>query len=345
MPWWQQADIAFFAMLPEQMRESLTAIAWEGFKSRGHGFIHLTIAPETFTAWRAAWRVDGSFEGADISALYVPVSAFADWDCPEMLPNFPMARCQSDRYNPTTHMVLTSLAPGGETTDMFAEGWLALENLSGVDNAVVARCKDVDRAILNEISGARKYIRCAVNGEMKIDRDIPLIPFDLMEVKRIADDQRIRCLHQTVLAVTGPCVGEALVSGSFEGFIYLVRRRDEVKIGKTINLQQRLRQLESVFAIEGLDHYILTDDVSRAERAIHKWMAPFRMSGEWFRLPPDKADLIKHIMCLFMHELPDGVHASSEPTPASITTATRIAGLPFSDAALELMRALSPCAD
>lgn len=323
--WWALANQDMMNHVVEGLRPRFTDIAWQGFRELGPGFIWLTIPPDAFSEWREAWQKNGPYSGDhDIGTDYLPIQRLID--NPNLIKGYEViAPCAqlATRYNPTTHMVIGGMLPA-EDLSGYQCIWAAFEQLEGVNNNVVERCKELDRALLNNIPGAVEYIRCAVKGEYRCDG--PMTPFNLTTVKRVASDQRMRGPHQSMVCIGGDAIGDVMIDGPIEGFIYLVRRRDEVKIGKTINLRQRLKQLESVFAIEGLDHYILTDDVSKAERAIHKWLAPYRMSGEWFRLPPDKAELLKHVLCLYMHEHPDHVNSNSEQGWArvSIETAARI---------------------
>jgi hypothetical protein len=337
-PWWGLANMDMMYHLVNSIREELSDIAWQGHVKHGKGFVWLTIDPSTFDAWRFAWQNDEPFEGADIRAQFIPApdDAFERLGGLENAGYLAPALAFTSQYSSRVDMIISTLLPE-EDTQSIRMVWVASEAMSGVDHTVAERCKEVDRAVLNEISGARSYIRFAANGEMKYSR--PLLPVDLMHVYRGANNWRSKNLYNAMVCVAGDDVGDIMVSGPIEGFIYLVRRRDEIKIGKTINLHQRLKQLESVFAIEGLVHYILTDDVARAERAIHKWMAPYRMSGEWFRLPPEKEELIRHILCLYMHDTIRPIKNSigeEEMIAVCRDSASRVSGIPVSnDAILE----------
>lgn len=334
-PWWRLADVDFFLTLVEEMREPLSDFAWVGFKNHGVGFVLLSINPETFAAWRAAWRVEGVFDGHVLDAVYVPIRKLEslsadDTTRQQMERYFFGAVCQAKAYNPMVDMVLTALTPGEEDATCFNEGWLALETLHGVDKAVVEQCKVVDRAVLNKIPGVAAYVRLEAPGEARHEDSVT--PFHLMYVEREADDRRLRARQPAMLcfargSADDLIIDDLVINAPIEGFIYMVRRRDEVKIGKTIDLRQRLKQLQSVFAIEGLVHYILTDNVARAERAIHKWMAPYRTSGEWFRLPPEQEELMRYIVCLYMQPQLNTLYEPPEEGWVSVSykTASRIA--------------------
>lgn len=79
-------------------------------------------------------------------------------------------------------------------------------------------------------------------------------------------------------------------NGNKEGFVYILQGEDYYKIGKTINLDQRIGQISPRLPFPvTLIHTIETNDIHRLEVALHQRFAPKRTNGEWFEL--DKDDL------------------------------------------------------
>lgn len=78
---------------------------------------------------------------------------------------------------------------------------------------------------------------------------------------------------------------------SIKGEVYFVRAGDNVKIGFTINLQARLRQLQTG-ATEGLELLGTIPCGADRERLIQLSFARYRVRGEWFRIEGDLADFI-----------------------------------------------------
>lgn len=69
------------------------------------------------------------------------------------------------------------------------------------------------------------------------------------------------------------------------GFIYILQMGQVYKIGKTRNLDQRVRNL-AIQLPERADliHSIRSDDIDTTERYLHRVFQRRRLNGEWFRL-------------------------------------------------------------
>ncbi len=75
-----------------------------------------------------------------------------------------------------------------------------------------------------------------------------------------------------------------------QGYVYLARYDGRYKIGQTINLQRRERELTSGMPDElEMVHTIQTDDPRGVEAYWHKRFADKRIKGEWFAL--DEGDV------------------------------------------------------
>ena len=85
---------------------------------------------------------------------------------------------------------------------------------------------------------------------------------------------RIEELNQQILGVK-----------AVDGFVYLLKSGNHFKVGCTLNLERRIKEI-SVAMPETvvLAHSIKTDDPSGIEAYWHKRFADRRANGEWFRL-------------------------------------------------------------
>ncbi|WP_171110611.1 MULTISPECIES: GIY-YIG nuclease family protein [unclassified Streptomyces] len=66
------------------------------------------------------------------------------------------------------------------------------------------------------------------------------------------------------------------------GLVYFVRSGTAVKIGKTLNLAQRMRDINA----PETELLATEPGYTRRERELHQAFARYRLNGEWFRLTP-----------------------------------------------------------
>jgi len=81
-----------------------------------------------------------------------------------------------------------------------------------------------------------------------------------------------------------------------KGFVYIVRSGNLVKIGRTNNLQRRLRQLSTMNSKKlQLICSIPTGDSANLEKQLHQQFKQFRQHGEWFDLPTESIEWLKSL--------------------------------------------------
>lgn len=82
------------------------------------------------------------------------------------------------------------------------------------------------------------------------------------------------------------------------GFIYFAKKNNFIKIGRTKNVESRMKNLQgnhpTAAPIELL-HVISTKDYTQAERAFHTCFANKRIKGEWFQLTEEDIECIKEM--------------------------------------------------
>jgi len=80
---------------------------------------------------------------------------------------------------------------------------------------------------------------------------------------------------------------------SSEAWVYLVSHKDHVKIGIAVNVRSRLSTLQtsSPFKLRLLKSWKCIN-AAKNEKRLHNKFAKFRTSGEWFRLPDDKLQML-----------------------------------------------------
>lgn len=78
------------------------------------------------------------------------------------------------------------------------------------------------------------------------------------------------------------------------GYVYVIRSPYGFKIGKTVNMKDRVRLfgVKLPFKIS-VEHYAHFDDYTQAERSLHLYFAAKRLEGEWFDLNPADIAYIK----------------------------------------------------
>jgi hypothetical protein len=81
-----------------------------------------------------------------------------------------------------------------------------------------------------------------------------------------------------------------------KGFVYFVTDGDAVKIGKAVDVKQRISSIKVNNPREIIElQSIPTSDMGQIERSLHEWFDNYHIRGEWFDLLPlfelDKATL------------------------------------------------------
>lgn len=84
--------------------------------------------------------------------------------------------------------------------------------------------------------------------------------------------------------------------GHVRGVVYLLKSGSNYKIGQTIKLDKRLKQVKLLLPDPvTVEHKILTNDPAELERLWHRRFASKRKGGEWFELDDkDVADFRSH---------------------------------------------------
>ena len=80
---------------------------------------------------------------------------------------------------------------------------------------------------------------------------------------------------------------------SQKGYVYLLKAGPYYKIGRTQELDQRIKQLATLppFDVE-LIHVIPTKNMNKLESELHELYATKRKQGEWFELEPENVEFI-----------------------------------------------------
>lgn len=83
------------------------------------------------------------------------------------------------------------------------------------------------------------------------------------------------------------------IKGKKTGVVYLIKSGHFYKIGKTLNLNSRVKQYitESPYSVDVI-HEVKVDDYSGAEKYLHELVDNNRVKGEWFNLDNSQVSMI-----------------------------------------------------
>lgn len=90
------------------------------------------------------------------------------------------------------------------------------------------------------------------------------------------------------------------------GYVYVLRSGDFIKIGKSKQVDQRVTQISPKTPMPvTLLHSIACEDMSQVEAALHRRYAHYRTNGEWFLLPQEELSWLLTIKTVNRLALPD----------------------------------------
>lgn len=90
------------------------------------------------------------------------------------------------------------------------------------------------------------------------------------------------------------------------GYVYILRSGDFIKIGKSKVVDQRVTQISPKTPMPVmLLHTISCDDMSWAEAQLHRYYARYRTNGEWFLLPQEQIEWLLSVKQLSRAFIPE----------------------------------------
>ncbi|HEY1604494.1 MAG TPA: GIY-YIG nuclease family protein [Allosphingosinicella sp.] len=164
--------------------------------------------------------------------------------------------------------------------------WNARLDSNEVLTAVIAACRHFGRVPTRPEFILYRQTHPSLPSEQAIKRHFGR-RVDLIAAlaKRAAEDEEY---HDIATMLPNVASAEAIrvpATQSREGFVYLIRSGDFYKIGRSDELERRVKQIRIALPDRAeLVHSIRTDDPSGIEAYWHRRFADKRANGEWFRL-------------------------------------------------------------
>ncbi len=104
-------------------------------------------------------------------------------------------------------------------------------------------------------------------------------------LRNLAREEGYRYLQELIPA---EAAGRAVVRTNVDGLVYLLKSGSHYKIGRSDNVERRLREITIALPERvQLVHSIKTDDPPGIEAYWHRRFASKRANGEWFQLAPE----------------------------------------------------------
>jgi hypothetical protein len=97
------------------------------------------------------------------------------------------------------------------------------------------------------------------------------------------------------------------------GYIYLLKSKHGVKIGRTINPKSRISdiQVQIPFGIEEIANYVVFD-MYKKEKELHEKYKTKRLKGEWFNLSMEEIREIQHYLQLEENQIKEVIEKLSD---------------------------------
>jgi hypothetical protein len=104
-------------------------------------------------------------------------------------------------------------------------------------------------------------------------------------IRLSAEDKKFASLRNIITEPVSPQQSELKTERLLDGWVYLLKSGDNFKIGRSDNLERRVKQISVAMPdATNLFHAIQTDDPVGIEEYWHRRFADRRLNGEWFKL-------------------------------------------------------------